>query len=70
VSTIDDRPQFLSSEHFGALRELGGSIEEHVANAIELYLKSLQNQCEQTSAGEDPEDDDEEYYDPADYQDE
>jgi hypothetical protein len=61
---------FISMEHFGALNELGGFAEEHVAKAIELYLKSLQNQCEQTSAGEDPEDDDEEYYDPADYQDE
>jgi hypothetical protein len=63
-------PVFLSLEHFGALRELGGSIEEHVAKAIELYLKSLQNQCEQTSTKDDPEDDDEEYYDPADYIDE
>ncbi|MBI5247880.1 MAG: hypothetical protein HY912_00160 [Desulfomonile tiedjei] len=60
-------PVFLSLEHFRALRQLGGSIEEHVAKAIELYLKSLQNQCEQTSTGDAPEDDDEEYFDPADY---
>jgi ParB-like chromosome segregation protein Spo0J len=63
-------PVFLSLEHFGALRELGGAIEEHVAKAIELYLESLQNQCEQTSTEEAPEDDDEEYFDPADYVDE
>jgi ParB-like chromosome segregation protein Spo0J len=60
-------PVFLSLEHFGALRELGGSIEEHVAKAIELYLKSLQNQCGKTSTEDAPEDDEEEYFDPADY---
>ncbi len=66
----DIAPVFLSLEHFRALRELGGCIEEHVAKAIELYLKSLQNQCEQTSTEDAPEDDDEEYFDPADYVDE
>ncbi len=65
--STDIAPVFLSLEHFGALRELGGSIEEHVAKAIELYLKSLQNQCEQTCTEDAPEDDDEEYFDPADY---
>jgi hypothetical protein len=57
-------PVFISMEHFGALNELGGFAEEHVAKAVELYLKSLQNQCGQTSTGESPEDDDEEYFDP------
>lgn len=66
----DYGPVFLSVEHFGALRELGGCTDEHVANAIEAYLLSFKNQCEQTTTGDDQEDDDEEYFDPADYEDE
>jgi hypothetical protein len=63
-------PVLISLEQFGALHELGGSVEDHVAIAIELYLKSLQNQCEESRSKDNPGDDDEEYFDPADYQDE
>lgn len=34
-------PIFISIEHFGALHELGGSVEDHLATAIERYLESL-----------------------------
>ncbi len=56
----DISPVFLSIEHFGALRKLGGSIEEHVANAIERYLDSFQGQHEECSpeSGEENDDDD------------
>ena len=49
------RPVFLSLEQFSAMQALGGCIEEHVAYAIELYLRSLQNQCEQTTTEDAPE---------------
>ncbi len=53
-------PVFLSIEHFEALRKLGRSIEEHVANAIERYLESFQELHEESSpeSGEENNDDD------------
>jgi|GEM_PF-1566384 hypothetical protein len=33
----------LNEEHYEALKELGGSIEDHVAKAIEMYLQSSVN---------------------------
>ena len=56
----------LSLEHFGALHELGGSVEAHVAIAIERYLESLQEQRQEGPAGDNHEDDDE-YFDPDSY---
>ena len=45
------RPVFLSLEHFGALQELGGSVEEHVADAIDLYLKTQRAKHQGTAVG-------------------
>ncbi len=44
-------PVMLSPEHCKSLRELGGSMEEHVARAIDRYLFMLQSKYEFT--GED-----------------
>jgi hypothetical protein len=69
-------PVFLSLEHFGALRELGGCIEEHVAIAIDFYLESLRPEYRglpvvkeeedgnQAHSDPEPEDDDDEFFDP------
>jgi ParB family chromosome partitioning protein len=69
--SIGIAPVFLSLEHFGALHQLGGSIEEHVASAIELYLESLREQDEENPVESDQEDveDDDEYFDPDTYTD-
>jgi hypothetical protein len=67
--SIGIAPVFLSLEHFGALHQLGGSIEEHVASAIDLYLESLREQDEENPAEHHQEDDDdEEYFDPDAYE--
>ena len=62
----------ISKEHYEALRELGGCIEEHVASAIDLYLESrraeyrgIPPETEQDNGYEeqsDPDADDEEEY--------
>ncbi|WP_157212275.1 hypothetical protein [Desulfomonile tiedjei] len=62
-------PVFISMEHFGALNELGGFAEEHVANAIELYLQSQTEQDERNPVASDQgdmkdEDDEEEWFYP------
>jgi ParB-like chromosome segregation protein Spo0J len=63
-------PVLVSMEHYKALNELGGSIEEHVASAIDLYLESLREQDEENPAEHHQEDDDdEEYFDPDNYDD-
>lgn len=65
----------LSAEHFEALSELGGSLEEHVATAIDLYLESLRPEdsklpVEMHEYGADAEqdesedEDDDEYFNP------
>ncbi len=66
----------LSLDLFGALHELGGSVEDHVTRAIELYLESLRERHEENPAEtdqenvKDDEDDDEEYLDLDEYGDE
>jgi hypothetical protein len=61
-------PVLLSLDLFGALHELGGSVEAHVAIAIDLYLKSLKEQHEEDPSENGEEDDDEEWFDPDDYE--
>ena len=34
-------PVYISMEHFGALNELGGLVEDHLASAVERYLEIL-----------------------------
>jgi hypothetical protein len=69
----------VSKKHYEALSELGGSIEEHVASAIDLYLESRRAEyrgapveTEQDNGDEDHSDpdDDEEYLDLDEYGDE
>jgi hypothetical protein len=57
-------PVLVSLEHFGALHELGASVEDHVAIAIDLYLKLLQEQLEEGPTDKSKEDDDEEWFEP------
>ena len=47
---------FISMEHFGALHELDGSVEDHVTRAIEMYLESLKEGDEQNLGEKDQED--------------
>ena len=67
---------FISMEHLGALHELGGLAETHLAKAIDLYLESLAERHEDIPAEKnqehvkDDEDDDEEYFDLDEYGDE
>jgi ParB-like chromosome segregation protein Spo0J len=67
---------FISMEHLGALHELGGLAETHLAKAIDLYLESLAERHEDIPAEKDQEhvkddeDDDEEYLDLDEYGDE
>jgi ParB-like chromosome segregation protein Spo0J len=69
-------PVLVSLDLFGALHELGGSVEDHVTRAIELYLESLSERHEENPAERDQEDakddeeDDEEYLDVDEYGDE
>ncbi len=57
-------PVHLSLDLFGALHELGGLVEDHVAIAIDLYLKSLKEQHEEDPSESAEEDDDEEWFEP------
>lgn len=41
----------ISLEQFGALHNLGSSVEDHVAKAIERYLESFQEKHEETHQG-------------------
>ena len=75
-------PVLIPLELFGELHRLGGVVDDHVTIALERYLESLREQPEETvpengaqeeSATEssDPEsldEDDDEYFDPADYE--
>jgi hypothetical protein len=61
-------PVLLSLDLFGALHELGGLVEDHVAIAIDLYLKSLKEQHEEAPSESGEEDDDGEWFDPDDYE--
>jgi hypothetical protein len=67
-------PVLVSLEHFGALHGLGGSVEDHVTRAIELYLESLSERHEENPAEtdqenmKDDEDDDENFFDPEDFE--
>jgi ParB-like chromosome segregation protein Spo0J len=69
-------PVLLSLDLFGALHVLGGSVEDHVTRAIELYLESLREAHEENRIESDQgnvkedEDEDEEYFDPDEYGDE
>jgi hypothetical protein len=72
-------PVFLSLEHFAALRDLGGCIEEHVGIAIDFYLESRRAEYRgfpveteeedgnQTHSDPEPEDYDDEFFDPDEY---
>jgi hypothetical protein len=68
-------PVLLSLDLFGALHELGGSVEDHVTRAIEQYLESLVGAHETNPTESSPgnvtedEDEDEEYFDPDSYED-
>ncbi|AFM26084.1 hypothetical protein [Desulfomonile tiedjei] len=63
-------PVPIPLELVGALQELGGLVEDHASEAIKRYLESFTNECEQTGTGEAPDEDDEEYFNPAEYDDE
>ncbi len=47
---------FISMEHLGALKELGGFVERHLADAIDLYLESRKDQDQQSVGEKDQED--------------
>jgi hypothetical protein len=53
----------LSDAHYAALTELGGSIEDHVASAIEQYLARMREEDEEQAEDEEVEFDDGEYDD-------
>jgi nicotinamidase-related amidase len=52
-------PVPLPSELVGWLDELGGSVEDHVVEAIKRYLESFEAQHEEISAENDEQNDDE-----------
>jgi hypothetical protein len=51
-----EAPVFISMEHFGALHELGGSVEDHLATAVEHYLDSLKVPTQEDRGEKDRED--------------
>ncbi len=57
-------PVLLSLDLFGALHQLGGLVEDHLASAVKRYLDSVRDQ-DQDEADED---DDGEYFDPDSYE--
>ncbi len=63
----DVRSVSLSDRHFAALKELGGLIEDHVAQAVEDYLEMMAAQNEERTLNSNEYDDD--YFDDGDYDD-
>jgi hypothetical protein len=59
----ETRSVSLSDDHFAALTELGGSIEDHVAVAIEQYLKMMAKENKEQAIKQEEEFDDGDYDD-------
>jgi ParB family transcriptional regulator, chromosome partitioning protein len=57
----------ISLEYYGRLRELGGSIDDHVARALEQYLEMMTKHEDEKSANKAEYDD--EYFDDGEYDD-
>ncbi len=66
-SRPDTKSVTLSDDHFAALKELGGLIEDHIADAIDCYLEMIAGQKDAMTSNQAEYDDD--YFDGGDYDD-